>query len=63
MICPNCNRKLRVMESRNQGNVTFRRYVCECGVRLYTKEQEDKDARNKLTRIRADKKYVDNHNG
>ena len=61
MICPNCNRKLKVIESRNQGNVTFRRYACDCGVRFYTKEQEDVKAKNKITRIRA-KLRVDNHN-
>ena len=62
MICPNCNRKMKVVESRNQGNVVFRRYACECGARLYSKEQEDDNARNRITRIRAEKKYVDNHN-
>ena len=56
MFCPNCNRKMQVMESKTQDNVTYRRYRCECGVYFHTQEKYDESARNKLTKIRYEKK-------
>ena len=55
MICPNCNSKMRVTDSRNVGNVTFRRYSCDCGVKLYTEEKENRVVKSKLSRIRYEK--------
>ena len=52
MNCPNCNRKMSVQETRHMNSCTYRRYICECGVRIYTEEKECQKACNKMTKIR-----------
>ena len=52
MICPNCNRKMSVQETRHLNSCTYRRYICECGVRLHTEEKITQKACGKLSKIR-----------
>ena len=56
MICPNCNRKMSVQETRHYDKTTLRRYSCECGVKVYTEEKENPKVCLKMSRIRMKEK-------
>lgn len=51
MKCLSCGSKMKVMDSRTMNNEVFRRYVCKCGERLYTKESIDSGAKKKISQI------------
>lgn len=39
MICPACNTRLACLETRQDGEIRRRRYICEgCGENHYTRE-------------------------
>ncbi len=38
MICPQCNKTPRCIDSRQRGPTRWRRYACECGYRFSTDE-------------------------
>ena len=51
MICPKCQSKMRVLDTRHGENITYRRYRCECGSYLYTTETQDGKAKREITNL------------
>ena len=52
MNCVNCGNKMKVVEVKQRGNTTYRRYRCECGEYLYTKECKDPRTKKSLNKLR-----------
>lgn len=57
MVCPKCNHRMYVTDSRQRENVTYRRYRCnDCGSYLYTTERQDGTAKRTITKIAQENK-------
>ena len=48
MYCPVCKKRMIVINSRSNGDVTLRRYRCECGKNIYTREESVESAKSDL---------------
>jgi len=61
MRCLNCDNRMRVIDSRSEDNITYRRYRCDgCGAFLYTEEKQDGKAKRKITKLVNQRKERDN---